>query len=170
MHGSKPTFGSSIWNSQNVQNLAILHGFIKASLFPFSNNFQLLLRLVNLPHKRMGLDLRLGQVLWNSENDQNLAVCHGYFNASLFSFSTNLQLLCAQQIYHTKKWVQTYVWVKFRGILRTFKIQLFGTVLLKQVCFPFLLTCSYYQVQQIYHTKELVQTNVWVMFRGIFFG
>ena len=89
-------------NSKNVRNLAIFHGFIKASLFPFYTNFQLLLRLGNLPHKCLVLDQRLGQVLGNSENVQNLA---------------------------------------------------FGTILLKQVCFPFIPTCSYYYAFQIYHTN-----------------
>ena len=49
-------------NFENVQNLAILHGFIKASLFAFYTNLYLLLRLAYLQHKWMGLDLRLGQV------------------------------------------------------------------------------------------------------------
>ena len=48
------------------------------------------MRLANLPHKKMGLDLRLGQVSWNSENVQNLAVCHDFIKTSLFPFSTNL--------------------------------------------------------------------------------
>ena len=56
------------WNSENVQNLAVLHDFIKESLFPFHTNLYLLSRLANLPHKCMGLDLHLGQVSWNSEN------------------------------------------------------------------------------------------------------
>ena len=69
--------GQVSWNSENVQNLAVCHGFIKTSLFPFSTNLQLLLGLANLPHKRIGLDQRLGQVSWNFENVQNLAVWHG---------------------------------------------------------------------------------------------
>ena len=73
----------------------------------------------------------------------------------------------AQQMYNRNAWVQIYVWVKFRRILRTLRIQLFSTVLLKQVCFPFILTCSYYYAQQIYNTNALIQTNVWVKFRRI---
>ena len=73
------------WNSENIQNLAVLHGFIKASSFSFCINLLLLLRLANLPHKCMGLDLRFGQVWWNSENVQNLAVLLGSF-----PFYTNL--------------------------------------------------------------------------------
>ena len=73
----------------------------------------------------------------------------------------------AQQMYNTNAWVQIYVWVKFHRILRTFKIQLFSTVLLNQVCFPFILTFSYYYAQQIYNTNALIQTNVWFKFPRI---
>ena len=54
--------GPVSWNFENVQNLAVSHGFIKESLFPF------LLRLLNLPNKCTCLDLRLGQVSCNYEN------------------------------------------------------------------------------------------------------
>ena len=151
-------------NSENVQNLSILHGFIKASLFPFSTNFQLLLRSANLPHKRMGIALRLSHVLWNYENDQNLAVCHSYFNASLFPFSTNLQLLLRLANLPHKRMGLDLRLGHVCGILRTIKIQQFVTVISTQVCFPFLLICSYYYAWQIYHTKECVQTYVWVKF------
>ena len=48
------------WNFENIQNLAVLHGFSKASSFPLYTNFYLLLRFANLRHKRMGVDHRLG--------------------------------------------------------------------------------------------------------------
>ena len=73
-------------NCENVQNLDVLHGFIKASSFSFCINLLLLLRLANLPHKCMGLDLRFGQVSWNSENVQNLAVLLCFIKASSFPF------------------------------------------------------------------------------------
>ena len=82
-------FGLVSWNSENVQNIAVLHGFIKTRLFPFYTNLLLLLRLVNLPHKCMFLEQYLCQVLWNSENVKNLAVLHGFIKASLFSIYTN---------------------------------------------------------------------------------
>ena len=78
-------------NSEDVQNLAVLHGFIRATLFALCTNLQLLLRSTNLPHKFLGLVQRLGQVCSNSENVQNLAVLHSLIRASLFSFYTNLQ-------------------------------------------------------------------------------
>ena len=77
-------------NSENVQNLAVLHGFIKASSFPFYTNLYLLLRFANLRHKRMGVDQRLGQVSWNSMNVQYLAVLHGLLKQVRFHFYTNL--------------------------------------------------------------------------------
>ena len=77
-------------NCENVQNLALLHGFIKPSLFPFYTNLWLLLRLANLQHKCFDLDQRLGQVSSNSENVQNLAVLHGFIKGSSFSFYTDL--------------------------------------------------------------------------------
>ena len=82
-----------VLNSDNVQNLAILRGFIKTSLFSFYTNLQLLLRLANLPHKFLGLDQYLGQVTSNSENVQNLAILHCFIRTILFLFYTNLQLL-----------------------------------------------------------------------------
>ena len=151
-------------NSENVENLAVLHGFIKASSFFFQTNLQLLLCLTNLPHKFMGLDQRLDQVSSNSDNVTNLVVLHSFIKAMFTSFYANLQLLYAQQIYHSNSWAQTNVWVKSNRILTTFKIQLFCNVLLKQVRFPFILICSYYYAQQIYHTNSCVQTNVWVNF------
>ena len=39
------------WNSENIQNLNILHDFIKASSFPLYTNLYLLLRFANLQHK-----------------------------------------------------------------------------------------------------------------------
>ena len=133
-------------NSENAQNLAVLNSFIKTILFPFYTNLQLLLRLANLQHKCFGLDQRLGQVSSNSETVQNLAVLHGFIKSSLFPFYTNLQYYYDQQIYNTNAWVQTCDWVKFRRILTTFKSQLFCMVLLKQVCFHFIKTCSYYNL------------------------
>ena len=65
------------WNSENIQNLAVLHGFIKVSSFSFCINLLLLLRLANLPPKCMGLDLRLVRVSSNFKNIQNLVVLHG---------------------------------------------------------------------------------------------
>ena len=50
------------WNFENIQNLAVLHGFSKTSSFPLYTSFYLLLRFANLRHKRMGVDQRLGQV------------------------------------------------------------------------------------------------------------
>ena len=49
-------------NCENVQNLAVLHGFIKESSFPFYTDLLLLSRLANLPHRCMGQDQRLAQV------------------------------------------------------------------------------------------------------------
>ena len=80
-------------NSENVQNLAILHYFIKTILFPFYTNLQLLLSLLNIPHKFLGVNQRLGQVSSNSKNVPHFAVLHGFIKASSFSFYTNLQLL-----------------------------------------------------------------------------
>ena len=81
------------WNSENIQNLVVLHGFSKESSFPLYTNFYLLLRFANLRHKCMGVDQRLGQVSLNSKNIQNLAVVHGFIKASSFSFYTNFMLL-----------------------------------------------------------------------------
>ena len=78
------------WNSENIQNLAVLHGFSKASSFPLYTNFYLLLRFANLRHKCIGEDQRLGQVSLNSKNVQNLAVLHGFIKASSFPFYTDL--------------------------------------------------------------------------------
>ena len=78
------------WNSENIQNLAVLHGFIKVSSFSFCINLLLLLRLANLPHKCMGLFLRLGQVSWNSVNVQNLAFLHCFIKGTSFPFCANL--------------------------------------------------------------------------------
>ena len=39
------------------------------------------------------LDLRLGHVLLNYKNVQNLNILHGLINESLFPFYTNLKLL-----------------------------------------------------------------------------
>ena len=80
-------------NFENIQILAVLHGFIRASLFPIYTNMQLLLHLANLPYTFFGPDQRLGQVWSNSKNVQNIAILHGF---------------------------------------------------IKQVCFPFIQTCSYY--------------------------
>ena len=77
------------WNSENIQNLAVLHGFCKASSFPLYTDLYLLLRFANLRHKRMGVDQRLGQVSWNSMNFQYLAVLHGFIKESSFPFYTN---------------------------------------------------------------------------------
>ena len=74
------------WNSENIQNLAVLHGFIRASSFSFYTNLFLELRFANLPHKFLGLDKCLGQVLLNYENVQNFA----FIKASLFLFYTDL--------------------------------------------------------------------------------
>ena len=78
------------WNSENIQNLAVLHGFSKATSFPLYTNFYLLLRFANLRHKCLGVDQRLGQASSNSENIQNLAVLDGIIKASLFFFYINL--------------------------------------------------------------------------------
>ena len=77
-------------NSETVQNLAGLHGFIKTSLFSFYTNLLLLLRLANWQHKCLGLDLRLGQVSSNYENVHKLAVLHGFIKTSVFPFYINL--------------------------------------------------------------------------------
>ena len=66
--GLDQRLGQVSWNSVNVQYLAILHGLLKHVRFHFYTNLLLLLRLANLPHKCMGLDLHLGKVSWNSEN------------------------------------------------------------------------------------------------------
>ena len=76
-------------NSENIQNLAVLDGIIKASLSPFYTNMKLLLCLENLPYKFLYQDQRLGQVSSKFENVQNLAVLHGFITASLFPFYTN---------------------------------------------------------------------------------
>ena len=78
------------WNSENIQNLDVLHGFSKASSLPLYTNFYLLLHFANLRYKCMGVDQRLGQVSLNSKNVQNLAILHGFIKASSFSFYTNL--------------------------------------------------------------------------------
>ena len=78
------------WNFENIQNLAVLHGFSKTSSFPLYTNFYLLLRFANLRHKCMGVDQRLGQVSLNSKNVQNLAVLHGFIKANSFHVYTNL--------------------------------------------------------------------------------
>ena len=74
--------GQVSWNSENVHNLAVLHGFITASSFPF------LQRLANVPYKYMGLHQRLGQVSWNSMNVQYLVVLHDcfFFGKSKFHY------------------------------------------------------------------------------------
>ena len=82
--------GPVSWNFENIQNLAVLHGFSKASSFPLYTSFYLLLRFANLWHKRMGVDQRLGQVSWNSMNVQYLAVLHGLLKQVRFHFYTNL--------------------------------------------------------------------------------
>ena len=56
-----------------------MHDFIKERLLPFHINLQLLLRLGNLPHKCMGLDLHLDQVLCNCVSVRNLAVFYDLF-------------------------------------------------------------------------------------------
>ena len=56
-----------------------LHDFIKERLLPFHINLQLLLRLGNLPHKCMGLDLHLDQVSCNCVSVRNLAVFYDLF-------------------------------------------------------------------------------------------
>ena len=88
--GLDQRLGQVLLNSKNVQNLAVLHGFIKASSFSFCINLLLLLRLANLLHKYMGLDQCLGQVSWNSMNVQYLAVSHGLLKQVRFYFYTNL--------------------------------------------------------------------------------
>ena len=92
-------------NYENVQKLVVLHGFIKASLFPFYTNLKLLLRLANLPHKCLGLDQRLGQVSSNSENAQNLAVFHGFSKTRFFPFILTCSYYYCLQIYTTNAWV-----------------------------------------------------------------
>ena len=77
-------------NYENAQNLAVLHGFIKASSFSFCINLLLLLRLENILHKCLGLDQRMGQVSSNFEIVQNLAILHGFIKASLFPFYITL--------------------------------------------------------------------------------
>ena len=47
-------------NSKKVQNLAVLHGFIKASSIPFYTDLYLLLHFANLQHKCMGVDQGFG--------------------------------------------------------------------------------------------------------------
>ena len=79
-----------LWNFENIQNLAVLHDFSKASSFPLYTSFYLLLRFANLRHKRMGVDQRLCQVSWNFENVQNLVILHGFIKECLFVFHTNL--------------------------------------------------------------------------------
>ena len=59
-------------NSENDQNLAVFQGFIRASLFPYYTNLQLLLRSINLTRKFLGLHQRLGQVSSNFENVQKI--------------------------------------------------------------------------------------------------
>ena len=54
--GLDQRLGQVSWNSMNVQNLAVLLGFIKACSFPF------LQRLANVPYKYMGLHQCIGQV------------------------------------------------------------------------------------------------------------
>ena len=78
------------WNSENIQNFAVLHGFSKATSFPLYTNFYLLLRFANLRHKCMGVDQCLGHVSWNSMNVQYLAVLHGLLKQVRFHFYTNL--------------------------------------------------------------------------------
>ena len=77
-------------NFENVQNLAVLHGFIRATLFSRYTNLKLLLCSTNFPHRFLGLVQRLGQVFSNSESVQNLAVLQGLIRASLLSFYTKL--------------------------------------------------------------------------------
>ena len=129
-------------NSENVQKLAVFHGFIKTSLFPFYTNLQLLLRLAYLQHKWIGLDLRLGQVSRILRTFESQLFYTVLSKKVYFPFMLTCSYQCTQQIYNTNAWVQTNVWVKFRQILKTFKIQLFCTILLKQVCFTFILVVS----------------------------
>ena len=49
--GQYQRLGQVSSNSENIQNLVVLHSLIEASSFPFYINLQLLLRLENLPHK-----------------------------------------------------------------------------------------------------------------------
>ena len=85
--------GQVSWNSENVQNLSVLHGFITANSFPVYTKLQLLLRLANLQHKYMGLDQHFVQVLQNSMNLQYLDVLHSLLKQVRFHFYTNMQLL-----------------------------------------------------------------------------
>ena len=126
----------------------------KQVCFPFYTNLQLLLCLANLQHKCLGLDLQLGQVSLNSVNVQKLTVLHGFIKTSLFPFYTNLQLSlhlanlphkCLdldQRLGHVSSNSEN---VQNLSVLHG---------LVKQVCFPFILTCSYYYSQQIYNTMH----------------
>ena len=79
-------FGQVSCNFENVQNLAVLHGFIIESLFSFHTNMYLIIRRTNLQDKFMGLELCLDLVSWNSEDVQNLDGLHGVIKESLFPF------------------------------------------------------------------------------------
>ena len=85
--GLDQRLGQVSLNFDNFQNLAVLHGFIRARLFPFYTNLLLLLKLSKLPHKFLGLVQRLGQVSSNSEDVQNLAVLHGFIRATMLPLS-----------------------------------------------------------------------------------
>ena len=101
-------------NSKNIQNLAVVHGFIKASSFSFYTNFMLLLRLANLPHKLLGLDQRLGQVSTNSENVKKFScIARFYYSNVCFAFIQTCSYYYAQQIYLTNSYAYTNIWFNF---------------------------------------------------------
>ncbi len=88
--------------SNFVQNLAVLHGFIKAKFVSLLYKLVILLHLANLPHKFLGLNQRLGQVSSNSENVQNLAVLHDFIKAKyFFPLIQTRSYYYAYKIYHT---------------------------------------------------------------------
>ena len=139
--GLDQRLGQVSWNSMNVQNLAVLLGFIKASSFLF-------LQRLAMYHTNTwvytNVLLKFRRILWTF----NIQLfCTVLLKKVHFPFTLISNYYYAQQIYHTDAWVQSNVWVKFRGILRTSKIQLSRTVLLTEHRFLFTLTCSYYYAQ-----------------------
>ena len=163
--GCRPTFGSSLDKFLERSQFGCSTRFIKVSLFPFYTNLQLKLRLINLPHKFLGLYQHLDQISSNSENTFKIQqFCTVLLKQLCFPIIQTCSYYYAWQTYHTNSWVQTDIWVEFCRITRTFKIQHFCTVLLKQVCFPFIQTCSYYYAYQITHANYCIQTNVWIKF------
>ena len=84
--GQDQRLGQVSSNSENVQNLAVLHGFIKAMFVSLLYIHVVIVHLANLPHKFLSLDQRLRQVSSNSENVENLAVLHGFIKSSSFFF------------------------------------------------------------------------------------